>query len=295
MPNLMDERDYEAKFATDIQGVCLPGTSVEVVREPEGRGEYRHALFDFDGTVSLIREGWPEIMGRLMVEVLLEAPDREPEEELVARVRSFVLRTTGMQTMYQMIGLVEEVERRGGVPEDPLIYKEVYVGRLMAHIAGRREALRRGAIDPDELLVAGARAFLENLHERGLKLCLASGTDERYVKEEAELLGVAQCFESRIYGAIDDFRAFSKALVIERILRENDVDGRCLLGFGDGYVEIENTKAAGGTAIGVATDESSRSGAADPQKRERLLGVGADVVVPDFQFGGELAAYLMDG
>ena len=30
----------------------------------------RHVLFDFDGTLSLIREGWPEVMVPMMVEVL---------------------------------------------------------------------------------------------------------------------------------------------------------------------------------------------------------------------------------
>ena len=72
-------------------------------------------------------------------------------------------------------------------------------------------------------------------------------------------------------------------MVIERILRENRVDGSVLLGFGDGYVEIENIKSAGGVAIAVASDESGRSGKPDAWKRDRLIGVGADLVIPDFR------------
>ena len=68
----------------------------------------------------------------------------------------------------------------------------------------------------------------------------------------------------------DDYRAFSKAQVIERILRENAVEGASLLGFGDGYVEIQNVKAVGGLAVAVASDEAGRSGRADPWKRDRL-------------------------
>jgi hypothetical protein len=73
-------------------------------------------------------------------------------------------------------------------------------------------------------------------------------------------------------------------MVIERLLRENSVPGHQLLGFGDGYVEIENTKEVGGLAVAAATDEAHNgSGNIDPWKRERLLKVGADVVIPDYR------------
>jgi phosphoglycolate phosphatase len=115
-------------------------------------------------------------------------------------------------------------------------------------------------------------------------LYLASGTDEPFVKAEAELLGLTHYFDGRIYGALDNFKNFSKQMVIERILRENAIPGGRLLAFGDGYVEIENTKGAGGLAVAVASDEAHNgSGRVDDWKRERLLGVGADIVIPDFR------------
>ncbi len=121
---------------------------------------------------------------------------------------------------------------------------------------------------------------------------LASGTDEKYVAEEAALLGLTAYFGDRVYGAIDDYRKFSKEMVIERILRENRVEGSALLGFGDGYVEIQNIKSAGGVAVAVASDEAGRSGRPDAWKRDRLIGVGADIVIPDFRENGALLAYL---
>ncbi|MDR3173994.1 MAG: hypothetical protein LBU19_07080, partial [Treponema sp.] len=36
--------------------------SIEVVRREVPRGRFRFAIFDFDGTISLIREGWQQIM-----------------------------------------------------------------------------------------------------------------------------------------------------------------------------------------------------------------------------------------
>jgi phosphoglycolate phosphatase-like HAD superfamily hydrolase len=249
-------------------------------------------LFDFDGTLSLIREGWPAVMVGMMTEELLATGTSEPAEDISSACREFVMRLTGKQTIYQMIRLAEEVRRLGGKPRDPLEYKEKYHGRLMEKIGHRREALRSGQARPEDDLVPGAFDVLAAIRERGLPMYLASGTDRAYVVEEAGLLGLTPYFGDHVYGAIDDYTKYSKQLVIERILRENNVDGSSLLGFGDGYVEIQNIKSAGGVAVAVASDEAGRSGRPDPWKRDRLIGVGADLVVPDFRDADELLAYL---
>ena len=249
-------------------------------------------LFDFDGTLSLIREGWPQVMVPMMVEVLQETGTDESADALQQMVFEFVMQLNGKQTIYQMIRLAEEVRARGGTPQDPLVYKQVYHDRLMQRIAGRREALRCGKVPPREMLVPYSLEILEELRRRDVALYVASGTDERYVIEEARLLGLDKYFGPHIYGALVDYRTFSKALVIERILRENQVEGELLLGFGDGYVEIQNIKAAGGTAVAVASDEAGRSGKPDAWKRDRLIGVGADLVIGDYRDWRELLAYL---
>jgi hypothetical protein len=104
------------------------------------------------------------------------------------------------------------------------------------------------------------------------------------VKREAELLGLNPYFGEHVYGALDNYKSFSKKMVIERILKENAIPGDRLLSFGDGYVEIENTKEVGGLAVAVASDEANNgSGKFDEWKRKRLLGVGADIVIPDYR------------
>ncbi|MDW8310210.1 MAG: hypothetical protein RMK20_12630, partial [Verrucomicrobiales bacterium] len=192
------------------------------------------------------------------------------------------------------IQLAERIRERGGTPRDPLWYKHEYLRRLEERIAARKEGLRRGTIQPDDLLVFGARRLLEHLTARGLPLYLASGTDEPFVQEEARLLDIARYFGPRIYGALDDYKKFSKKMVIERILRENRIRGARLLSFGDGYVEIQNTKEVGGLAVAVASDEAHNgSGRFDEWKRQRLLGVGADVVIPDFRDAVELVELIL--
>jgi phosphoglycolate phosphatase-like HAD superfamily hydrolase len=226
----------------------------------------------------------------MMVEVLLETPRHESEEELYAVVTEFVDRLTGKQTIYQMIQLCEEVRQRGGEPLDPLEYKWMYLDRLWERIKGRVAGLKNGEIEPEEMMVPGSVPMLEALRARGVTCYLASGTDQVYVLDEAAALGLSPYFAS-IYGALDDYQNYSKKMVIERILDENHLSGPEFVTFGDGYVEIEDTKAVGGIAVGVASDEVNRQGI-NEWKRGRLIEAGADLIIPDFRQHERLVAYL---
>ena len=291
--------NFEADYTRTVEDLgptrFLPGTGIEIIREPAHLGLDQHGLFDFDGTLSLIREGWPQIMIPMMVEVLAETPDHEPESDLRVLVEDFVMRLNGKQTIYQMIRLKAEVQKRGGTPLDPLQYKAMYHERLMSRIQHRRDLLRRDPSKRTDLLVPNAFDILSALADRGLGLYVASGTDEQYVQEEVDLLGLRGHFGNHVYGAVADYECFSKKQVISRILQENRLAGAELLAFGDGYVEVENTKSIGGTAVAVASDEAGRSGRPDRWKRDRLVGVGADVVIPDYRDWQPLLAYLFPG
>jgi len=265
-------------------------SSIEIINPHVPRGHIRHALFDFDGTVSLVREGWQGVMIPMMVEVLLETPRHESEGELRAVVTEFVDRLTGKQTIYQMIQLCQEVRQRGGEPLDSLEYKWMYLARLWERIEGRVAGLKSGEIEPEEMMVPGVVPMLKALRGRGVSCYLASGTDEVYVLDEAAALGLTPYFAS-IYGALDNYQNYSKKMVIERILGDHHLSGPEFVTFGDGYVEIEDTKAGGGIAVGVASDEASRQGI-NEWKRRRLIEAGADLIIPDFRQHEQLVAYL---
>ena len=254
---------------------------VECLHPNASAAHARVALFDFDGTISLIRSGWVDVMVPMMVEILMELHTGEAETDFRALVEDFVARLTGEQTIYQMMELARQVELRGGKPLEPLAYKRMYHDRLMANIEYRRQDLRRGAASPEQYLVPGARAFLESLRDRGLKMYCASGTDEVYTLEEAELLQVRQYFQGGIYGAQDDYKSFSKEILIQRMISGLECKGDELVGFGDGFVEIKNVKDVGGTAVGLATAEPECQ-VVDEWKRKRLMSVGADFIVPNF-------------
>src|SRR5258706_1431176 len=228
---------------------------IEHLRPGASAANARVALFDFDGTISVIRSGWMEIMIPMMVEILMDLKTGEREEALRAIVDEFVGRLTGKQTMYQMIALAEEIEKRGGTPLDPLEYKKRSLEMLSEKIRDTITELREQRCPPEKYLVPGARALLEALRERGLKMYLASGTDQIYMREEARLLDVVRYFDGGVYGALDDYKSFSKKILIQRLIASSEYKGEQFLGFGAAYVGIENVRGVGGVTVGVATAE----------------------------------------
>jgi phosphoglycolate phosphatase-like HAD superfamily hydrolase len=264
---------------------------IEVLRPGFVRGRFRAVLFDFDGTLSLIRRNWPAVMIPMMVDRLAETPAAETRDVLAGKVEEFVMRLNGRQTIYQMIQLADEVKQRGGQPLDPLEYKRQYHDLLWAQIEGRVDGLKAGRLTQDELTVPQSHRLLQRLRAAGLTLFLASGTDVGYVRDEAAALGVAEYFGGHIYGALDNYRDFSKAKIIAQILRDEGLSGEELLGFGDGFVEIEEVRRAGGVAVGVASEEEKRQGI-NLWKRERLVRAGADLIVGDYRCQDELLTLL---
>ncbi|HXK02734.1 MAG TPA: HAD family hydrolase [Verrucomicrobiae bacterium] len=251
----------------------------------------RVVLFDFDGTLSLIRSGWMDVMAPMMVQVLQRLKTGETEQQLAALVREFIYRLNGKQTIYQMMQLAEEVRQRGGTPEDPLHYKHQYLDLLWQRIRHRVAALESGAARPNDYLVPGSMELIRALKDRGLKLYLASGTDEVYMKREADLLGLTPYFDGGVFGALDDYTKFEKDILIRDIIHNAGIRGDEFLAFGDGYVEIQNVKEVGGVAVGVATDEKECL-TVDAWKRDRLAQVGADYIIPNYLGREELFSAL---
>ena len=265
--------------------------AIEVHHPDIKRGQIRHAVFDFDGTLSLLRAGWQEVMIVHAAGELSRTPALPPPEGWHQFAREYITRLTGEQTIYQMLHLEAEVRRLGGFPPPATEYKGEYLRRLGKRIHGRLDGLRQRRQPPDPYLVPGSISLLENLARRGVTCYLASGTDHPFVVEEAGLLGVAPYFGGRIYGAQEDYKSSTKKLLIARIIAENHLQGPELVAFGDGYVEIANTKEVDGLAVGAATCEEGR-GEWDEWKKGRLLEVGADLLVPHWQESELLLAYL---
>ena len=284
------------------QARYLKGTQIEIVRNRENTGHFQHAVFDHDGTISVLREGWEPVMEAMMIRAILGEQFMDAAEfdyqRILASVREFIDISTGIQTILQMQALVDMVTEFGFVPKRAILtatgYKKIYNDALMKQVNVRKERLERRELDVNDFIVKGAVDLLNALCSQGVKLYLASGTDEEDVKAEAEILGYAPLFEGRIYGASGDISKYSKKLVIDRIITGNNLQGPELITFGDGPVEIRETKKRGGIAVGVASDEVRRWGL-NQVKRTRLIRAGADYIVPDFSQTSVMTQHILDG
>ncbi len=271
----------------------MPRTpNVELVNAGVRRGPFRVALFDFDGTLSLIREGWPRVMVGLMLDHLrANGLIREPEAECAAHVEAFVMALNGHPTVRQMERFAEEVTARGGTPDAPAVYLQHYLAALMSVVRGRWEALESGRARPEEWVVPNAHGILRALHDRGVPLYVASGTDLAHVSREVELLQLAPHVGGRVNAPKDNDATFRKRDVIERVIRERGIRGEELIGFGDGVVETQEVKRAGGVAVGVASSEQGVRGV-HAAKRTALIAAGADLIIPDYEHAADLLAWL---
>lgn len=264
---------------------------LEVLNSQLLLGRVRYALFDFDGTLSLIRRGWEQVMIAFMLECI--SPEVPPAPEIQSEVADYVDRSTGILTIKQMKWLEQTVRRYGLTPKvlSASEYKRQYNERLLSPVRQRITNLDGSLASRDAWMVAGARCFLQSLKERGVSLFLASGTDHTYVKEEAAVLDIAHFFGEHIYGAKGDAEDDSKEAVIQRILLKYRLEGGELLVVGDGPVEINLARRSGAVALGVAVDEFRGQGL-NPRKRQRLMAAGADLLVTDFLYAEVLAGLL---
>jgi phosphoglycolate phosphatase-like HAD superfamily hydrolase len=270
----------------------VPGPAIEILRPDLPRGRFRAVLFDFDGTLSLLRGGWPAVMTEMMVEELHRTGAKQPEDRFAATVEAIVVGLNGQPTIVQMQYLAAEIKRLGGRPADPATYAERYQERLLRIVRGRYDRIRTGRAAPAEWAVPGCYAFLDRLRARGLPLILASGTEAEYVLREAELLKLTPYFGEAIFAPAGGDPHFSKRAVIERVMREHALRGDELLAFGDGVVETEEVRGVGGVAVAVASAEPPQRGR-DLRKRDRLIRAGADVVIGDYQCGERLLRWLL--
>jgi rfaE bifunctional protein kinase chain/domain len=270
-----------ARFAQD------PG--IEIVRPLPQDLAIRVCIFDHDGTLSTLREGWEGIMEAMMLRAVLGEQNGRiataKTAEVQREVHQFIDQSAGMQTLAQMHALTGLVRKFGyveaGAVLDAAGYKGLFNQELMKVVKGRMEQLRSGQLGPEHFQIRNAATFLRELHGRGVILYLASGTDQADVIEEAEALGYARYFEGRIFGAGNDLRSDAKRAVLERTMGEHGLSGHQFAMFGDGPLEIRETRKRGGVAIGVASDEARCAGV-NQAKRKRLVRAGADLVIADY-------------
>jgi phosphoglycolate phosphatase-like HAD superfamily hydrolase len=292
---------YMPELSEDIrQAKYLSDSEIEIIRKWPEDLSIRHAIFDHDGTISTLREGWELIMAPMMIKAVLGDKFHEADEALYhkieSRISELINKTTGIQTLMQMKILLNVIREFGCVRENQILdefgYKEIYNSELMLMVKEREQKLKHEELTVNDLTIKNAIPLLEKLHNAGVKLYLASGTDVEDVKSEAAALGYAHLFEGGIFGAVGDLNKEAKKIVLDHILNMiGESEKGQIATFGDGPVEIRETHKRGGITIGVASNEIRRYGL-NQAKRTRLIKAGADIIIPDFSQLSELLGLL---
>lgn len=292
---------YNPDLAEDLSmAQYFNNTDIEIITKPSEKLKIRYAIFDNDGTISTLREGWEKIMAPMMVKVILGKKAQNADDALLTEIRTrveeFINKTTGIQTMVQMKMLIPVIREFGMVPENEILdeqgYKKIYNDELLVMVKKREEKLQKGEISVDVLTMKNSLQFLKILYDKGVRLYLTSGTDIEDVRHEAALLGYADLFEDRIYGAVGDVTIEAKRIVLDKILDSiGKSEAGTIVTFGDGPVEIRETHKRGGTTVGIASDEPAGTGL-NIVKRTRLIKAGADIVAPDFTYSDQLLKLL---
>jgi rfaE bifunctional protein kinase chain/domain len=292
---------YNPELAEDIrQATYKKNSEIEIIRKWPKEPDIRHAIFDHDGTISTIREGWELIMAPMMIKAVLGNKFQEADQTLYQKVESriceFINKTTGIQTLKQMKILLDIIREFGLVPEDQMLdefgYKDIFNNELMRLVTERENKLKRAELSVEDFTMKNALPFVKKLYDAGVKLYLASGTDEEDVKNEATFLGYAHLFKGGIFGSVGDINKEVKKMVLDRIMDMiGESETEQIATFGDGPVEIRETHKRGGVTIGVASNELRRYGL-NKIKRTRLIKAGADIIIPDFSQSSELLSLL---
>jgi len=277
----------------------LEKSEIEIINKWPEKLQIKHAVFDNDGTISTLREGWEKIMAPVMVKAILghefSKADESTLKKVKVRVDQFIDNTTGIQTLMQMKMLLDIIREFGFVDEDEMLdefgYKEIYNKELLNMVKEREDKLLSGELNVEDLTIKNAIPFLRRLYDNGVKLYLTSGTDAEDVRHEASVLGHDYLFEKRIYGAVGDINKEAKKIVLDRILDTIKSDNGMIVTFGDGPVEIRETHKRGGLTVGIASNEIRRYGL-NHSKRTRLIKAGADIIIPDFSQAEHLLELL---
>ena len=287
--------------------VTVEGTdgNVQIVREFAG-SSLSVGLFDFDGTLSDERVGWPNLAVANNVAYLIALTSPHMNfKEAEKMVLSDIEFTIGIPTYLQMKRLRTMIEERGytGAELNPRMFKDSYNVALINMVESRRAQLKSGEMTMDDMRINGAMELLQTLSPRLSRgVYLASGSDLDAVSESVEYLGYSEFFpKDRIAAAgLVNQDEDPKEKVVKGLLNDKNIRGEELVTFGDGFPEMLYTYLAGGVGVGVLSrDESHYEHMGHftvEQKKQRLLNAGAHILVYNpFENVSELLDTIFNG
>lgn len=292
---------YNPELAEDERKAkYLKNTDIELINIKKP-GLPKVVIFDHDGTISTLRQGWEPIMKDITIQAVMGDYRKTASMEELSKIEDasgeMIEKTTGIQTIIQMHHLRDMVRSFGFIRNENILtpseYKQIYNKKLLEMVSARVNLFKQGLLSLSDVTMKGSIRFLDMLKKAGVTIYLASGTDQEDVRQESAILGYGHYFNGGIFGSVGNINYDPKRMVIETItdsLPDNIKPEECYV-FGDGPVEMREATKRGFTRIGLVSDEKQRFGI-NPDKRSRLILGGAQALIPDFSWIPALAEYL---
>lgn len=258
---------------------------IEIINSPTAAPHL--AAIDFDGTMSLIRIGWQQVMHGVMHAALL--PHYPDSARLDSEIYTYIARSTGQPSIIQMAWVDEQVILHGGPARGAQAYLDLFSHAMRDRIDQKIASIHDDD-SADALMVPGARAFLQLLADNHVHLALVSGTEHIHLLRESAALRIDHFFDAGIHGPGPHNPGFTKGDAMAALIDTYRVSNGQLLSVGDGPVEIIAGKSLDGYSIAVASHEAS--GGLNDDKRRHLIAAGADAVIANFHHLHDITTLL---
>jgi len=227
------------------------------------------AVIDWDGTISLLREGWQKVMQEFIANYISSG---SPQKKDFDWAKNFIIKTLGENTIDQMLGIIEKsVKNKRKILAEKL--RREYRDILEEKIRAKR--IKQAKNNPDKFIVRGIAQFLEALKKRDIKILVFSGSEQNGkngIGQEARILRLEHYFDG-VFGYNGPVRPYNKDNVLKWVIKKYRIkDPSQILVVGDGPKEIKVGKKFGAITIGLMSKNITK---------EILIKSGADFVVYD--------------
>ena len=164
---------YEPELAVDLRKAKFyPNSEIEIINSWPANTEIKYAIFDHDGTISTLREGWEQIMAPMMIKAIMGDKYLSADESLYNKVKERVAemidKTTGIQTLMQMSILIDLIKEFNIIPKNEILdthgYKKIYNDELIRLVKERENKLTRHELSVEDFTIKNAVKFLQNLY-----------------------------------------------------------------------------------------------------------------------------------
>ncbi|MCX5714608.1 MAG: HAD hydrolase-like protein [Candidatus Omnitrophica bacterium] len=237
---------------------------------PRSGLDIRLAIFDFDDTVSTALSFGMQIEEDMAIEIL--SGENEPTEAIRQEAHELMIGYLGRPVDQLVLQAIANAQGRGIIViKDAAAYCVEYRKRRDARLKQEEKFWPQ-----NPPLVKGIIPLLEYFHSRRIPCYVITGGDVAAREYVAEKIGLKKYFKG-IYGATGEAgnRQFNKADLIRVIMAREKAEGRevrpgQIAVFGDGQADVQNAKAVGAIAIGLAVDEA---------REKPLINARADAIV----------------